>query len=142
MPKTCERHWMRKWWLIGLGVVLIPGIIGLVVLLMRGSGADLEREIAKASAEFKADQYFRYEPAKKLAPHLKIGMTTQEVQALLGKPDKKSNNDSLWEYTLTYSQFISVQFDSNGIVQKFGGAHAYLQREENGGIGDHQTDTQ
>ena len=131
MTKTCESYWINKSWLISLGVVLILGIIVLVVFLMSDSGADLEREVAKASAEFKANQYFRYEPAKILVPQLKIGMTTKDVEALLGKPNKKHDNDLLWHYTLGYSQFISVGFDANGIVQKFGGAYAYLQSKKN-----------
>jgi len=126
---------MNKVHLSILGVIIILAIIGVIALLIRDNGADLETEIAKASAEFKADQYFRYEAARKLAPRLKIGMTTQEVEGLLGKPNKKSNNDLLWYYTLGYSQFISVQFDAKGIVQNFGGAHAYLQSEDNGGKG-------
>ena len=131
MTKTCESCWINKSWLISLGAVLILGVIALVVFLMSDSGTDLEREIAKASAGFKANQYFRSEPAKKLVPLLKIGMTTKDVETLLGKPNKKYDNDLLWEYTLGYSQFISVGFDPNGIVQKFGGAYAYLQSKEN-----------
>jgi len=109
---------MNKFYLITLGVVIILGIIGFTVLLMRGNRPDLEREIAKASAEFKADQNFRSEPAKKLVPQLKIGMTTREVEALLGKPNKKYDNDLFWNYVLGYSQFIDVRFDSNGKVQE------------------------
>ncbi|HUW18730.1 MAG TPA: outer membrane protein assembly factor BamE [Sedimentisphaerales bacterium] len=133
---------MNKLHLSIIGVIIILGIIGLIALLIRDNKPESATEIAKASAEFKADQYFRYEPAKKLAPRLKIGMTAQDVEALLGKPNKKSNNDLLWYYTLGYSQFISVHFDSNGVVQKFGGAHAHLQSEETGGKREHQTDTQ
>jgi len=120
---------MNRFYLITLGVVIILIISGVGILLMRNSTPELDPEIAKASAEFKANQNFRSEPAKKLIPHLKIGMTTQKVEALLGKPNKKYDKDSLWHYTLGYSQFISVGFDPNGIAEKFGGAYAYLKNE-------------
>jgi len=121
---------MNKFHLITVGIIISLGIIGAVILSTRAKRPDLSREIAKASAEFKADQNFRYEPSKKLVSHLKIGMTKQDVEALLGKPNKKYDNDLLWHYTLGYSQFISIGFDPNGIVQKFGGAYAYLISQE------------
>ncbi len=106
---------MNKFCLITLGVVIILGIIGLTIFLMGDNRPELEREIAKASAEFKA-QMFRTEPAKKLVPLLKIGMTTREVEGLLGKPNKKADNDLFWNYVLDYSLFLDVRFDSNGKV--------------------------
>lgn len=125
---------MNKFYLIIFAVVIVVVIAGTIIFLMIDRTPSPEAEIAKASAEFKANQNFRSEPAKKLVPLLKIGMTTKDVEALLGKPNKKYDNDLLWEYweyTLDYSQFISVGFDPNGIVQKFGGAYAYLQSKEN-----------
>lgn len=125
---------MNKLYLIIVAVVIVVATAGTIIFLMIDRTSPTESEIAKASAEFKANQYFRYEPAKKLVPLLKIGMTTKDVEALLGKPNKKYDNYLLWEYweyTLDYSQFISVGFDPNGIVQKFGGAYAYLQSKEN-----------
>ncbi len=124
---------MNKVNLIILVVVIVVVITGISIFLMRDGTLDPEEEIAKASAEFKANQNFRSEPAKKLVPQLKIGMTTQEVAALLGTPNKKYENGLLWHYTLGYSQFISVGFDPNGIVQKFGGAYAHMQSRENSG---------
>jgi hypothetical protein len=122
---------MNKVNLIILAVVIVVIITGIIIFLMSHGTLEPEEEIAKASAEFKASPGFRHEPAKKLVPQLKIGMTTQDVEALLGTPNKKSDNDLLWWYTLDYSQFISVGFDPNGIVQKFGGAYAYMQSNEN-----------
>jgi len=124
---------MNKFYLIIFAVVIVVVIAGTIIFLMIDRTPSPEAQIAKASVEFKANQYFRYEPAKKLVPQLKIGMTTKDVEALLGKPNKKHDNDLLWDYTLGYSQFISVGFDPNGIVQKFGGAHAYMQSQENRG---------
>ncbi|MHC4083674.1 MAG: outer membrane protein assembly factor BamE domain-containing protein [Planctomycetota bacterium] len=123
---------MNKLYLIIFAVVIVV-IAGTIIFLMIDRTPSLQAQIAKASAEFKENQYFRYESAKKLVPQLKIGMTTKEVEALLGKPNKKHDNDLRWDYTLGYSQFISVGFDSNGIVQKFGGAHADMQIKENNG---------
>ncbi len=123
---------MNKFYLIIFAVVIVVVIAGTIIFLMIDRTPSPEAQIAKASAEFKANP-IRYGPAKKLIPHIKIGMTTQEVEALLGKPNKKHDNDLLWDYTLGYSQFISVGFDPNGIVQKFGGAYADMQSKEKRG---------
>jgi len=124
---------MNKVNLIILVVVIVVVITGISIFLMRDSRREPVADIAKASAEFKANQNFRSEPAKKLVPQLKIGMTTQEVEALLGTPNKKYEDGLLWHYTLGYSDFISVGFDPNGIVQKFGGAYAHMKSTENSG---------
>ena len=124
---------MNKLYLIIFTVVIVVVIAVTIIYLMIDRTPSPAAEIAKASAEFKANQNFRSEPAKKLVPLLKIGMTTKDVETLLGKPNKKHDNDLLWHYTLGYSQFISVGFDPNGIVQKFGGAHADMQIKENNG---------
>jgi hypothetical protein len=115
VPKTSESYWMSKSWLISLGVLLILGIIGLIALLIRDNGADVEREIAKASAEFKADQNFRVEPAKKLVPYLKNGMTTEEVETLLGEPDSKAEGEyyARISYIVGRSNMITVFLDEN-----------------------------
>jgi hypothetical protein len=116
---------MNKVHLSILGVVIILGIIGLIALLIRDNGPDVETEIAKASAEFKAakpgsEKFIkgRHHVANKLIPHLIIGMTTHEVETLLGKPDKITSDGSCWNYGLWYSQFISIRFDTNGKLIK------------------------
>lgn len=109
---------MNKFRVISLGAVIILGLIGLGVFFMRDNRPELEREIAKASTEFKAAQHFRSEPAKKLIPQLKIGTTAEKVQALLGPPDKETDNGLLWTYVVDYSQFIDVRFDSDRKVQE------------------------
>jgi len=109
---------MNKFYLIMLAVVIVVVIAGTIIFLMIDRTPSPAAEIAKASAEFKANQNFRSEPAKKLVPLLKIGMTTKDVEALLGKPNKKYRNDLRWNYILDYSLFINVQFDSNGKVEK------------------------
>jgi len=88
---------MGKLILIILATVIILIISGVGILLMRNSTPELDPEIAKASAEFKADLNFRTEPAIKLIPHLKIGMTTQEVETLLGKPNRKKESEK-WRW--------------------------------------------
>lgn len=111
---------MNKVFLITFGVIIALGVIGVTVLLIYIKKPDSGREIAKASAEFKADQNFRSEPAKKLIEHLKIGMTLEEVESLLGNPNKKkeSNGSLFWFYILGYSQYLDIQFDSDGKVKK------------------------
>jgi len=56
---------MNKFYLIILAVVIVVVIAVTIIFLMIDRTPSPEAEIAKASAEFKANQYFRYEPAKK-----------------------------------------------------------------------------
>ncbi|MHC4083675.1 MAG: hypothetical protein ACYSWZ_03030 [Planctomycetota bacterium] len=109
---------MNKFYLIIFAVVIVVVIAITTIFLMIDRTPSPQAQIVKASAEFKANQNFRSEPAKKLVPQLIIGMTTKDVEALLGKPNKKYDNDLRWNYILDYSLFIDVQFDSNGKVQK------------------------
>jgi hypothetical protein len=109
---------MNKVNLITLAVVIVVLITGTIIFLMSDGTLEPEAEIAKASAEFKANPGFRHHVANKLIPHLIIGMTTQEVESLLGKPDKITSDGSCWNYGLWYSQFISIRFDTNGKLIK------------------------
>jgi hypothetical protein len=111
---------MNKVNLITLAVVIVVLITGTIIFLMRDDTLKPEEEIAKASAEFKANPGFRQHTASKLVPHLRIGMTTNEVESLLGKPDneREYGDGVLYEYVLFYSLFLDVQFDSNGKVQE------------------------
>jgi hypothetical protein len=103
-----------------LAVLIVVVIAGTIIFLMIDRTPPQEAEIAKASAEFKANPGFRQLAASKLVPHLRIGMTTNEVENLLGKPDnvREHGDGVLYEYGLFYSLFINVQFDSNGKVQE------------------------
>jgi len=111
---------MNKFYLIILAVVIVVVILGTIIFFMIYRTSAPESEIAKASAEFKANPGFRQHVASKLVPHLRIGMTTNEVESLLGKPDnvREYSDGVLYEYGLFYSLFINVKFDSNGKVQK------------------------
>lgn len=122
---------MNKVTLIILVVVIIITISVLGILLMRNSEPELNPEITKASTEFKANPGFRQHVAKKLIPHLKIGMTTQEVEALLGEPDRKSEDGLFWKYTLFYSQFIDIRFDDNLKVREIEGCVPTQSDERN-----------
>lgn len=111
---------MKKVILIVIALLIVVGVAGLAAFLMIDRRETLVEEIAKASAEFKANRGFRQHAASKLVPHLRIGMTTNEVESLLGKPDnEREYGDGVrYEYGLFYSQFLDVQFDSNGKVQE------------------------
>jgi len=74
-----------------LAVVIVVVTAGTIIFLLIDRTPSPQAEIAKASAEFKAHPGFRQHVANKLIPHLKIGMTTGEVESLLGKPDKISS---------------------------------------------------
>jgi len=118
---------MNKIFLIIFGAMLIVCIMAALFFLKKGVRTDKAIELAKASAEFKktkpGSEGFinkRRHIANKLIPHLKIGMTTKEVESLLGEPDKISSDGSYsyWNYGLWYSQFISIWFDANGKLIK------------------------
>jgi hypothetical protein len=111
---------MKKVILIIIALLIVVGVAGLVAFLMTDRRQGPEGEIAKASAQFKANPGFRQDAASKLVPHLRIGMTTNEVESLLGKPDsEREHGDGVrYEYGLFYSQFLDVQFDRNGKVQE------------------------
>ena len=109
---------MNKFYLIIFAVVIVVVTAGTIIFLMIDRTPSPEAEIAKASVEFKANPGFRQHAASKLLPHLRIGMTTQEVESLLGKPDKITSDGSCWNYGLWYSQFISIRFDTNGKLIK------------------------
>jgi len=116
---------MNKLYLIIVAVVIVVVIAGTIIFLIIDRTPSPEAEIAKASAEFKAakpgsEKFIkgRHHVANKLIPHLIIGMTTQEVESLLGKPDKITSDGSCWNYGLWYSQFISIRFDTNGKLIK------------------------
>lgn len=80
-----------------------------------GSGDDKELPAIKlAVAQFKSQPYVRQDAARKLIPFLKIGMPAQEVDALLGRP-----NRTIWEYSLVghSDQVLIVNFDENDRVK-------------------------
>jgi hypothetical protein len=95
---------------------------------------ELKSEIQKASEKFKKSPGFRTEPAKVLVPLLKIGMTTGEIESLLGKPDNKkvSDESTFWMYSLFYSQFIDVQFDPDNKVRKIQACAPGLGNDQSG----------
>lgn len=111
---------MNKFYLIIFPVVIVVFILGTIIFFMIDRTSAPESEISKASAEFKANPGFRQHVANKLIPHLKIGMSTNEVEILLGKPDnvREYGDSVLYEYGLFYSQFISIRFDTNGELIK------------------------
>ena len=77
-------------------------------------------EFANAKTLFKASPGFRTKEARMLAPMIKKGMTKDQVRELLGEPDKKgalASSDTRWNYTVFYSQCISVTFEEDIVVK-------------------------
>ena len=78
---------------------------------------------SEASAEFKAKRAscLRPQEALLLYPQLKVGMTKQQVQGLLGWADDhtalKSTADR-WNYTVGYSQAFTLEFEGDRLVKK------------------------
>jgi hypothetical protein len=68
-------------------------------------------QITRAISQFKTQPHDRREPAKKLLPLLKTDTSIQEVEAMLGIPNAK-----VWDYTLFYSSTLIIRFDNDGRV--------------------------
>ena len=89
----------------------------------RSSSPDSIVAPSDASAQFKAKRAscFRPQEALVLYPQLEVGMSKQQVQALLGKPDDhtalKSTADR-WNYTVGYSQAFTLEFAGSRLVKK------------------------
>ena len=77
-------------------------------------------EISAVIADFqtKSRSAEDYKTARKLLPLIQVGMTPQEVRAILGEPGELQEEGRSWFYGLFYSQFIIVRFDANGQVEK------------------------
>ncbi len=70
-------------------------------------------EIVQLGKEFQEKKGPFHDPAtaKKLAPHLKVGMSKQQIESLLGKPDEQSGNgNEEYYYHLSLSTYIAVRF--------------------------------
>lgn len=77
-----------------------------------GQGNKAEPEVEMAKEEFKKQPYNRQRAAKKLVPLIKTGLSTQDVEEMLGSP-----NETLWIYPLFYSSTLTVRFDSTDRVK-------------------------
>ena len=80
-------------------------------------------DFENATARFKASPGNRAEEAKMLAPLIKPGMTRSQVKDILGAPDAKGalkSTSDRWNYTLFYSQALSVTFKGD-VVQNVSG---------------------
>jgi hypothetical protein len=69
------------------------------------------QEIAEAIFQFRTQPHERREAAKKLLPLLKTETPRPEVEAMLGTPDAR-----VWDYTLFYSSTLIIHFDNEGKV--------------------------
>lgn len=74
---------------------------------------DISPEIMSIITQFKTQTWDRREPAEKLLPLLKKGISLQRIVTILGKPDS-----IVWDYTLFYSSALIIDFDDTGKVKK------------------------
>ena len=77
-------------------------------------------EFENAKAKFKASPGFRTKEARMLLPVIVGGMTKEQVRSILGEPDRKgalASSDTVWNYTVFYSQSITVTFENNKVVK-------------------------
>lgn len=72
-------------------------------------------EVIAAISEFKTQLYNRQKAAEKLLPVIKTGMSTQEVEKILGAPTWE-----VWDYRLFYStpSSLIIRFDTDGKVKE------------------------
>ncbi len=76
-----------------------------------------------AKARFKASPGNRSKEARMLAPTITAGMTKKQVRDILGEPDKKgalASSETVWNYTVFYSQYISVTFEKDRVTRTVG----------------------
>lgn len=77
-------------------------------------------DFEKAKAKFKSTSGDRTTEARLLAPLITQGMTKDQVHNILGEPDKKgtlASSDNVWNYTVYYSQAITVLFDKDKVLK-------------------------
>jgi hypothetical protein len=99
-------------------LIALTTLVSIIAVLLRKNPHEMNPEISAAVAEFKANPGFRQKVANKVLPHVKAGMTQQEVKCILGKPDQiqKSAEGVRWQYSLFYSMFIDIQFNHEGTL--------------------------
>lgn len=71
-------------------------------------------EITQASKEFKLNVGNRDAQAKILMPYLKVGMSKENVESLLGESDYKTDSGKHFVYSISRSIMLSVYFDEQG----------------------------
>lgn len=83
-------------------------------------GGAVNMELLESIAAFQASPRYveDYKTARTLLPLIKVGMTPQEVKAILGEPSQAHSSDESWYYGLFYSQYIVVRFGADGEVDK------------------------
>lgn len=77
-------------------------------------------DFEKTKVKFKTSPGFRTTEARLLAPLITQGMTKDLVREILGEPDKKgamTSSDTVWNYTVFYSQAITVLFDKDKVLK-------------------------
>ncbi len=135
---------MKSTHILAVGTIFLICVIS-AIYIFNSNNTNKDSEITKTSdknkteiqmaiEEFKNNPGFRNEPAKILVPLLKIGMTTDDVEHLLGKPDSERQLDegTAWGYGLFYSQFIDVHFDSDNKVEKIQASAPGLGNDQSG----------
>ena len=89
-------------------------------------------EVAEAIHDFqnKPRHENDYATPRILLALLKQGMSQNEVKEILGQPSSISTNDIgvYWNYGLFYSQFIEIQFNEDGVVEK---VNSTLETQQN-----------
>lgn len=81
-------------------------------------GVSESARLLQTPTEFKASPGFREASAQRILPHLKGGMTAEEVVRLLGEPTEKKSDGALGRYSVFYSKTIDVYFSRQARVEK------------------------
>jgi len=80
-------------------------------------------DFENAKAKFKASPGNRSKEARMLAPMITPGMTKEQGRGILGEPDMKgalASSEIVWNYTVFYSQYISVTFEKDKVTKTTG----------------------
>jgi hypothetical protein len=125
---------MKKIYIYISVILLTFCVVGIVTFFPQNKHMNISNEITKISQDFKTNYGSRKEAAVKLVPYIKIGMTKNEVETILGKPNRINDSDGFiyWFYSLDYSQFIGILFDSEGKVVKIEASTPGLESNSSG----------
>ncbi|MFP2906158.1 hypothetical protein ACLESD_14055 [Pyxidicoccus sp. 3LFB2] len=113
---------MRRWWWIGVALLLLTGL-GVYQVATSQAGA-FDSEQWKAQRGSSADKNPRVGMVVELKQkHLREGMTREDVQKMLGEPDQRRGTSEVYELGVSpvgvsYEYFV-IDYDGHGKVMRF-----------------------
>ncbi|HUW18729.1 MAG TPA: hypothetical protein VMW16_05460 [Sedimentisphaerales bacterium] len=116
--KTARYVYVKRLFLVLIAVFFLPICILFLYLgisKLKSGRTSVPPEIVRASKEFKAQAGYRVTQAKTLLPYLKVGMSKEQIRALLGEPDSKAESEYYagMSYIVGWSNMLTVFLDEN-----------------------------